>query len=80
MTKVTREIHIGNHQAKITSDDNYLKHMADHFEPNQIDLFSRILNKSDTVLDIGANIGITSIFFPKGYNQVYSFEPYPISF
>ena len=39
-------------------------------------------NKFDLVnaFDIGANIGITSLYLSSVYEQVHSFEPHPISF
>jgi FkbM family methyltransferase len=44
-------------------------------------LYSNFPNsKSETVLDIGANIGNHSIFFAKFFNRVYSFEPNPITY
>lgn len=44
----------------------------------EIDLFSKIIKKGDTVLDIGANIGLMTVPFSKMVGQngkVVSFEP-----
>ncbi|EHI48703.1 methyltransferase, FkbM family [SAR116 cluster alpha proteobacterium HIMB100] len=34
----------------------------------------------DTALDVGANIGLVSVYLSKYYNSVYSFEPHPSNF
>ncbi|MEI8400217.1 MAG: FkbM family methyltransferase [Alcaligenaceae bacterium] len=59
----------------ISSDDDYLDHVEGEFEPEMVSLFKSLLQPNDTVLDIGANIGCTSILFGDLARQVYSFEP-----
>ena len=59
----------------ISSDDDYLDHVEGEFEPEMVALFQSLLQPTDTVLDIGANIGCTSILFGDLARQVYSFEP-----
>jgi hypothetical protein len=44
----------------ISSDDDYLDHVEGEFEPEMVSLFQSLLQPTDTVLDIGANIGCTS--------------------
>ena len=61
----------------ISSDDDYLDHVAGEFEPEMVSLFQSLLQPTDTVLDIGANIGCTSLLFGDLARQVYSFEPSP---
>ena len=61
----------------ISSDDDYLDHVEGEFEPEMVSLFQSLLQPTDTVLDIGANIGCTSLLFGDLARQVYSFEPSP---
>lgn len=71
---------IGARQYQVTSDDNYLDHVQGEFEPDMVRLFSLLLRPGDCVLDIGANIGCTSLLFSQSARQVYSFEPSPTTF
>jgi len=45
------------------------------FEPKMVKLFQTLINDYDLVMDIGANIGCTSILFGELAEQVISFEP-----
>lgn len=71
---------IGGKRYRIESDDNYLDHIRGVFEPHMVQLFDALVKPSDTVLDIGANIGCTSILFGSRTRQVVSFEPSPTTF
>lgn len=71
---------IGGRVYRIESDDNYLEHIRGAFEPQMVDLFDALLKPDDTVLDIGANIGCTTILFGSRARQVVSFEPSPTTF
>jgi FkbM family methyltransferase len=64
----------------ISSDDDYLDHVEGAFEPEMVSLFQSLLQPTDTVLDIGANIGCTSILFGDLTRKVYSFEPSPTTY
>jgi FkbM family methyltransferase len=64
----------------IASDDNYLNDIKGKFEPDMVRLFDSLIKPSDTVFDIGANIGCTSILFGNMAKMVYSFEPSPTTF
>lgn len=61
----------------ISSDDDYLDHVEGEFEPEMVSLFKSLIQPTDTVLDIGANIGCTSLLFGDLARKVYSFEPSP---
>jgi len=65
---------------EIASDDNYLEHIKGEFEPEMVVLFKSLLRTTDTVLDIGANIGCTSLLFGPLAKKVYSFEPSPSTY
>ncbi len=71
---------IGGKHYRIESDDNYLDHIRGVFEPHMVQLFDSLVTPSDTVLDIGANIGCTSILFGSRARRVVSFEPSPTTF
>ena len=71
---------IGARTFTITSDDGYLEHIQGEFEPDQVRLFSALIRPDDVVLDIGANIGCTSLLFGQLARHVVSFEPAPSTF
>jgi len=71
---------IGGRRYRIESDDNYLQDIKGVFEPHMVELFDALLCPSFTVLDIGANIGCTSILFGSRVEKVISFEPSPTTF
>ncbi len=50
------------------------------FEPKMVRLFQTLIKKDDVVIDVGANIGCTSILFGELAEQVISFEPSPTTF
>lgn len=71
---------IGAREYRMTSDDSYLQHIRGEFEPAMVALFLSLLREGDCVLDIGANIGCTSLLFSQLARQVHSFEPSPTTF
>jgi FkbM family methyltransferase len=71
---------IGGKACRIASDDNYLDHIKGAFEPHMVALFDTLLKPTDTVLDVGANIGCTAILFGGRAQRVISFEPSPTTF
>jgi len=71
---------IGGHDYQLVSDDDYLNRVAGKFEPDTVRLFETLINPNDTVFDIGANIGCTSILFGSRAKRVFSFEPSPTTF
>lgn len=73
-------IDIGGNKYQITSDDDYLEHIRNGFEPETVSLFRALLKGGETVLDVGANIGCTSLLFSESAEHVYAFEPSPTTF
>lgn len=71
---------IGGQNYRMESDDNYLDHIRGAFEPHMVKLFDSLIKPGDTVLDIGANIGCTSILFGSRASKVISFEPSPTTY
>lgn len=76
----TIAVAIGQKTYSIVSDDSYLDHIKNGFEPDTVALFNSLLRESDLVFDVGANIGCTSILFGERCRKVYSFEPSPTTF
>ncbi len=74
------DVKIGGKKYVIASDDDYLEHIKNGFEPQMVDMFKTLISKNDYILDIGANIGCTSILFGELSKKVYSFEPSPTTF
>ena len=71
---------IGKESYRLVSDDDYLGRVEGVFEPEMSALFATLIRPDDIVLDVGANIGCTSILFSKLAAKVYSFEPSPTTF
>lgn len=75
------DVKIDNEYYLIESDDiDNMSYIKDEFEPEMIKLFKTLVRKSDNILDIGANIGCTTLLFNNIGNSVYSFEPSPTIF
>jgi FkbM family methyltransferase len=53
---------------------------ANRFEPRMERLFSTLIRSEDTILDVGANIGCTTILFAQLAKRVVAFEPTPRTF
>jgi FkbM family methyltransferase len=79
---LTRELQvdIGGIKYVIASDDNYLEHIRNGFEPEMVKLFKTLATGSEAILDVGANIGCTAILFGNLSKYVYAFEPSPTTF
>lgn len=75
-----KRITIGDRQFAIASDDNYLAEIGSSFEPDMCKLFSFLLRPHFHVVDIGANIGCTTLLFAGLTASVKSFEPSPSTF
>src|SRR5947207_14473424 len=73
----TRNIRIGDRRFSIMSDDSYLDRIRGGFEPHMLALFKTLVPPDGVVLDIGANIGCTTLWFAGHAMAVYSFEPSP---
>ncbi len=71
---------IGARQYRMTSDDKYLDQIKGVFERDIVALFTSLLRRGDHVLDVGANIGCTSLLFSQQAQKVFSFEPSPTTF
>lgn len=54
---------IGDKKFRMHSDDKYLDQINGVVEPDMVRLFESLLRDGDCVLDVGANIGCTSLLF-----------------
>jgi tRNA1(Val) A37 N6-methylase TrmN6 len=79
---IAREVRvgIGGKNYAIASDDNYLEHIKNGFEPDMVKLFRAVASDSEVILDIGANIGCTALLFGELSMNVYAFEPSKTTF
>jgi FkbM family methyltransferase len=75
---VNASINIAGKSFSVQSDDDYLTAVGDVFEPDMVSLFRHFAR--GTVLDIGANIGLTALAFAQMANRVHGFEPSPSTF
>lgn len=75
-----KNIHIDGIAYTVASDDDYLSNMGDDFEPHMVQLFKALIEPDDTVIDIGANIGLTCMLFASLADQVIAFEPSPTTY
>jgi FkbM family methyltransferase len=64
----------------LTSDDNYLRHIQNCFEPEMVKLLRTVARDSEVILDVGANIGCTALLFGELSKKVYAFEPSQLTF
>lgn len=76
----TRRVAIAGRAFDIVSDDIYLDWVGEDFEPAMVRMFKRLVKPGDFVVDVGANIGMTSILFGMIARQVLSFEASPSTF
>lgn len=70
-----RTIQIGDQTREVSSDDRYLEHMGEVFEPDMTALFKALIDPGMVVADVGANIGMTALLFSDLAKHVYAFEP-----
>lgn len=76
-----RTLNINGFKYTMSSDDAYLERQSTQdFEPDILALFQALLKPESVVLDIGANIGCTAVFFSKLAHSVIAFEPSPSTF
>lgn len=76
--KHVSSIDILHHAYTVVTDDQYLDNMQGRWEPAT----ARILESLayGTVLDVGANIGMTTLLHSRLADQVHAFEPSPTTF
>ncbi|WP_342146827.1 FkbM family methyltransferase [Rickettsiella endosymbiont of Aleochara curtula] len=72
-----KEIYINDNSYLITGDAKYLESRGEHFEPNTVNIFKHFCCENSYALDIGANIGLTSIALANICQQgkVVAIEP-----
>ncbi|MDH5480450.1 MAG: FkbM family methyltransferase [Nitrosomonas sp.] len=73
------ECQIGDNRYTLSSDDDYLQANA-IFEPDTVDILSKLINNQMVIVDVGANIGMTTILFSNLGKMVHSFEASPTTY
>lgn len=68
-------VDIGGKKYLLASDDEYLEHIKNSFEPAMVALFKLLASKSEIILDVGANIGCSTLLFGELSKSVHAFEP-----
>ena len=76
----SHQVAIDGRAFTIVSDDLYLDWVGDDFEPDMVRLFKRLVRPEHFVVDVGANIGMTSLLFGMLAKEVMSFEASPSTF
>ena len=74
------QVRIGEETYSVVSDDDYLRQLGQEFEPLSVALYSTLIRTGDVCIDVGANIGVTSILFGQLGSRVIGFEPSPTTF
>jgi len=72
---VRKRVNIHEKVYLVHSDGMYIKSMGNTFDLDELYLFNSLIDIETVVLDVGANIGLTSIFFTENSKFVHSFEP-----
>ncbi len=63
-------------------DTDYLGIYGEHFEPYTVEIFKRFCEEDSQIIDIGANIGLTTIALSDicSRGKIAAIEPIPITF
>ncbi len=70
-------VRIGDKDFLVESDDTYLNSIGREFEPAMVELFKALITPDMVVMDVGGNIGLTSLLFSTIASEVHVFEPSP---
>ncbi len=76
----TRRVAINGRPFTIASDDLYLEWVGEEFEPATVRLFKQLVRPDHFAIDVGANIGMTSLALAMLAREVLSFEASPTTF
>ena len=72
-----QRVKIGNDTYEIEGDDGYMAHVHECFEPSTVALLRACCGEDSRVLDVGANIGMTSLAASKvcANGRIVAIEP-----
>ncbi|MFU3618139.1 FkbM family methyltransferase [Pseudomonas paraeruginosa] len=79
---IKKKLSIGGHLHEVWGDTGYLGLMGNTFEPDTVDILRAFCDPGSTLIDIGANIGLTSLAMSGlcGEGLVVAVEPVPATF
>ena len=75
----TKTARIAGRKVKLfaATDDTYLATVSNGFEARFAGFVKQVLRPSDRAVDVGANIGITSLILSPAVERVLAIEPHP---
>jgi FkbM family methyltransferase len=78
----TRFIKVLHKTFEISGDDDYLREIGQEFEPDNINVLAHLCDSDSHVLDVGANIGMTTLALSQicPHGQIAAIEPVPRTF
>ena len=65
---------------EVVSDEVYAQHIGDQFEPETCELINCLASGKAVAMDVGANIGMTSLLLSQASGEVHAFEPAQTTF
>jgi FkbM family methyltransferase len=74
------KIVIGSKAYEIAANDTALDHFDGLFDESAIRLYGALVEPESIVLDVGANVGCTTLFFADNVKHVHAFEPSPTTY
>lgn len=74
------KVSIDNKFYQVESDGIYLEEMNFRFNQSEINIYKSLITSDCKILDVGGNIGLTSLFFIENSKHVEVFEPIPSTF
>lgn len=72
-------IKVGDRRFNVFADHLYAEYLGSEFEPDTCKLIS-CFGGGKSCLDVGANIGMTTLLMSDLFDEVFSFEPAPSTF
>lgn len=71
---------VGSRFGIVSHDEQWIQSSPAIYDPGFYGLMERLIDGSDVVFDLGANVGLTSLIFSELASQVVAMEPNPAVF
>ena len=75
MHDARRSLRIADKAFEVFGDEGYLKNFSDQFEPSTVAMLRALCKDGAQAIDVGANIGLTSLALSQFCSRVVGFEP-----